>query len=142
MFHNKTQEHKPMKLRIPAQTYCTLCLIIQYQNLVNRTKRLYKLFQDCTKFQISTRLDIIISFLLFLETVRFYSLENSGITRCWPGTKRFWKIRYRLFNAKFLYFLGGPKGVGQLKEDTASLGLKANSKIPAINFAVPSLTIL
>lgn len=60
----------------------------------------------------------------------------------WPITKRFWKVGYRLFNAKFLYFLGGPKGVGQLKEDTASLGLKANSNIPAINFAVPSLTIL
>lgn len=57
--------------------------------------------------------------------------------------KKILESRLQTIQRKKSYnFLGGSKEVGLLKEDTASLGLKANGNIPAINFAVPSLTIL
>ena len=48
-----------------------------------------------------------IALLLFLETVRFYSCESSTEMRYSENTKRFRKSGYRLFHAKFLYFMGG-----------------------------------
>ena len=46
-----------------------------------------------------------ISLLLFLETVRFFNCESTTEMRYSDDTKRFWKSGYRLFHAKFLYFM-------------------------------------
>ncbi|KAK3085496.1 hypothetical protein FSP39_004241 [Pinctada imbricata] len=79
-----------------------------------------------------------ISFLLFLDTVRFYSSMNTKQMRYRQQTKAFWNAGQRLFHNKFLYFMSGPKNVGQLLEPTSEL-LSKNS---GINFAVPDLKIL
>lgn len=50
-----------------------------------------------------------LSFLLFLETVRFFSNQCTTEMRYFPETKRFWRTGYRLFHDKFLYYMGGPK---------------------------------
>ncbi len=44
-----------------------------------------------------------LSFLLFLDTVAFYSCNTTTQMVYLPQTKRFWKTGYRLFHAKFLY---------------------------------------
>lgn len=49
-----------------------------------------------------------LSFLLFLDTVAFYSCKTTTQMVYLPQTKRFWKTGYRLFHAKFLYYMGGP----------------------------------
>ena len=78
-----------------------------------------------------------IAFLLFLETARFFSTSHSSNMWYWDETKRFWKTGYRMFHAKFLYFMGGPKYLGQ-----GPPGISSESMLPEnanINFAVPNL---
>lgn len=60
-----------------------------------------------------------IAFLLFLDTVQFFGLKLSSEMTYRSETKRFWKISYKLFHSKFLYFIGGPKNAGQIKDGVA-----------------------
>lgn len=53
-----------------------------------------------------------LSFLLFMDVVRFLSLGNSSGMRYDDKIKQFWKIGYRLFHGKWLKFMGGPKHTG------------------------------
>ena len=55
-------------------------------------------------------------------------------------TKRFWKTGYRLFHAKFLYFMDGPKNIGTLAENPTRG--KFNPVDVNINFAIPSVSTL
>ena len=81
-----------------------------------------------------------ISMLLFLETVRFYDCDNTSQMRYLEETRRFWKSGFRLFHAKFLYFMGGPKHVGELSQaDSKGFFKPENARI---NFAVPSVNTL
>ena len=81
-----------------------------------------------------------ISMLLFLETVRFYDCDNTSQMQNLEETKCFWKSGYRLFYANFLYFMGGPKHVGELSHaDSKGFFKPENARI---NFAVPSVNTL
>ena len=57
-----------------------------------------------------------ISFLLFLETTRFYSQKHTSEMWYYTETKRFWKTGYRPFHGKFLYYMDGPRNVDQVTE--------------------------
>ena len=83
-----------------------------------------------------------ISLLLFLETVRFYNCESTTEMRYSDDTKRFCKSGYRLFHAKFLYFMGGPKHVGEMSKFDVPHKGKYKPEEGKINFAVPSVTNL
>ena len=52
-----------------------------------------------------------LSFVLFMKTVRFLSASNTLEMRYSEISKLFWKTGYRLFHAKFLNFIGGPKNI-------------------------------
>ncbi|CAC5412156.1 unnamed protein product [Mytilus coruscus] len=82
-----------------------------------------------------------ISFLLFLETVRFMSKRITSEMWYRETTKRFWKTGYRRFHGKFLYFMGGPKSIGHITENLSEPGM-ADPQDARINFAVPSQKIL
>ncbi|XP_062589952.1 uncharacterized protein LOC134251563 [Saccostrea cucullata] len=82
-----------------------------------------------------------IAFLLFLDTVRFCNCDISSKMCYRPETKRFWKIGYKLFHSKFLYFMGGPKNACQIKDGVATRG-KMSTESSQINFVVPSAGVL
>lgn len=80
-----------------------------------------------------------ISLLLFLDVVRWYSLENTANMQYSIDCLKFWKVMYRLFHGKALRFMGGMKSS---KEDvdesnTANCG-GYDPAFSSINFAVPS----
>lgn len=80
-----------------------------------------------------------ISLLLFLDVVRWYSLENTTNMQYSIDCLKFWKVMYRLFHGKALRFMGGMKSS---KEDvnesnTANCG-GYDPAFSSINFAVPS----
>ena len=87
-----------------------------------------KAFQILKKFGLGTQFHALfslivenkfpldnISMLLFWR-LRFYDCDNTSKMRNLEETKRFWKSGYRLFYAKFLYFMGGPKHVDELSQ--------------------------
>jgi hypothetical protein len=79
-----------------------------------------------------------LAFVLFMETVRFFSTKNTSEMRYSDTSKLFWKTGYRLFHTKFLYFMGGPKNIGQISDGVDESGM-LRSKNALINFAVPSV---
>lgn len=79
-----------------------------------------------------------LSFVLFMETVQFFCTTITSEMRYSDTSKLFWKAGYRLFHAKFLYFMGGPKNIGQISNEQAETGT-FNPKNAQINFAVPSI---
>jgi hypothetical protein len=81
------------------------------------------------------------SFLLFLETVRFMSTNITSEMKYGKTTKRFWKTGYRLFHAKLLYFMGGPRNIGKITTGVAQPGMLTSEK-SKINFAVPSTNVI
>ena len=59
----------------------------------------------------------------------------------YPATYKFWFKAYKLFHAKFLRFMGGPKGTGHLVDGKATRGY--NSPLHCdINFAVPKVDLI
>ena len=79
-----------------------------------------------------------IAMLLWLETVRWFSLETCQQMWYWETTKMFWRAGYRLFHGKFLTFMSGPKGIGKFLDQSSTKKLSPEST--EINFAVPSRT--
>ena len=85
-----------------------------------------------------------------MKTRRKYSLLNNTSVHCTCNTcnnsemrysetsKLFWKTGYRLFQPKFLYFMGGPKNIGQISDGVDDSGMLRPEKAQ-INFAVPSI---
>ena len=51
-------------------------------------------------------------------------------------TRQFWEVGYRLFKGKFLRFMAGPRGLGQIVEGTQERGECLTSD-SMINFDVP-----
>ncbi|KAH3776262.1 hypothetical protein DPMN_177682 [Dreissena polymorpha] len=64
-----------------------------------------------------------ISFLLFLDTVEWFSCKTTSEMRyIRPETKKFWEVGYRLFKGKFLRYMGGPRNAGQVVDGSEKRG--------------------
>lgn len=72
-----------------------------------------------------------IVYLLFLDLVEWFSLENGHQMRYTQEVKQFWKVGGKLFKGNFLRFMGGWKNQGQ-----ASLG-NFHPSASSVNFIVP-----
>jgi len=81
-----------------------------------------------------------IAFRLFMDVVRFLSLPTSAAMRYSNDVKLFWRAGYLLFKGKFLRFMGGPKHVGQMDDDT--IDHKFDPLDARINFVVPKAKYL
>ena len=79
--------------------------------------------------------------LLWLETVRWFSIGSTQEIWYLKATKNFWRAGYQLFHGKFISFGPGPRGVGKCVSKT-SPSYKMSPEITQINFAVPSRTTL
>ena len=76
--------------------------------------------------------------LLFFDIVRFYGTTCTTQIKYRPQTKAFWKAGRNLSNNKFLFFMGGPKNIGQ-QIGSGSSSTFLQSENASINFAVPSV---
>ena len=67
-----------------------------------------EMFQIFTKILADERLPLTnIAFLLFLDVVEWYSVENTHCMRYTDEVKRFWNIGLKLFKGKFLRYMSG-----------------------------------
>ena len=83
-----------------------------------------------------------IAFLLFLDVVRWLSLEKSTtFMRYSNDVKLFWQTGLRLFHGRFLRYMSGPKNQGQVIKSETTPG-HFNSQESKINFAVPDRRVL
>ena len=89
---------------------------------------LFKLLHE-DKFPLNN-----IAFLLFLDVVRWYSLENTVNMEYSEEAIKFWRVMYRLFHGKALRFMGGLR----TEQNEGSRGGGYNPGTSSINFAVPS----
>lgn len=80
-----------------------------------------------------------IALLLWLETVRWFSLGTCQEMWYWEVTKMFWRAGHRLFHGKFLSFMSGPRSVGTVLNGTSSTRT-ITPEFTEINFAVPCRT--
>ena len=79
-----------------------------------------------------------IAYLLFLDVVDWYSLEDTRTMRYSDNIKWFWKIGMKLFKGKFLRFMSGMKSKGQCINTCESF----DPALSSINFAVPNRNCL
>ena len=64
-----------------------------------------------------------IAFLLFIDVVRWFSLEGYTTSmRYSEQVKLFWRTGLRLFDGRFLRFMGGPKNKGNILCSESSQG--------------------
>ena len=77
-----------------------------------------------------------IAFLLFVDIIRFYSLENASQMRYNKDTYLFWIYGYLLLKGRFLRFMGGAKFKGALLDGSSSKG-SFSPNDSKINFVVP-----
>jgi hypothetical protein len=82
-----------------------------------------------------------IAFLLFMDVCKCLSKENSSAMRYSDKVKQFWRIGYKLFNGKWLRFMGGSKRRGQVVVGNTEKG-NFNPTESEINFAVPHRAIV
>ena len=82
-----------------------------------------------------------IAFRLFLETVRWFSLDTTSQMTYWDDTKTFWKVAYKIMGDKFILFMSGLKNLGQVVSGECQRGY-SNPCESQINFAVPSTKII
>ena len=78
-----------------------------------------------------------ISWLLFLDVVRWYSLQTTTQMTYSEESMKFWKVLYRLFHGKALRFMSGLKSTGQVTGNETEKGC-FDPQNTAINFAVPN----
>ena len=50
-----------------------------------------------------------ISFLLWIEVIKWFSCRNISTMRYSDATKKFWKLGYRLFGGRFIHYMRGYK---------------------------------
>ena len=92
-----------------------------------------EMFQKFTKILADERLPLTnIAFLLLLDVVEWYSVENTHCMRYTDEVKRFWNIGLKLFKGKFLRYMSGWKNQGQNAKGITK------PEHSCINFAVPS----
>ncbi len=83
-----------------------------------------------------------IAYLLFLDVVRWQSLEkSSSFMRYNDEVRLFWQTGLRLFHGKFLRFMSGPKGSGHITEGMGTHGA-LSPQMSKVNFIVPSRQVL
>ena len=82
-----------------------------------------------------------IAFILFLDVVRWFTLDESTQMRYSDPVKLFWLTGLRLFHGRFLRFMGGPKHTGQIILSETSPG-RFSPQSSKVNFVVPSRTLL
>lgn len=82
-----------------------------------------------------------ISFLLWLEVIRWYQQGTSTTMRYMNQTKLFWKLGWRLFGGRFIRFMGGFKNQSQIVHGETERGY-FNPDSSKLNFAIPSVDIL
>ena len=82
-----------------------------------------------------------ISFLLWIEVVKWFSCVSTTQMRYTDETKLFWKLGWRLFGKRFVNFMGGFKSHGDTVLKMAEVG-KYSPGTSEINFAVPDINIL
>lgn len=75
-----------------------------------------------------------IAFLLFLDVVRWYSLDNTSNMEYSEDCLKFWKVMYRLFHGQSLRFMAGMKSEYSGSDSRGEYSPENSS----INFAVPS----
>ena len=82
-----------------------------------------------------------IAYLLWVEVLKWYTMENTSSMRYSDQTKKFWKLGWRVFGGKFINFMSGYKNTSQVVLGETKKGefSPINSDI---NFAVPSVDIL
>ena len=96
----------------------------------------HRLLED-KKFPVTN-----IAFLLFLDVVRWLSLDKSTtFMRYSDEVKLFWQTGLRLFHGRFLRYISGPKNQGQVIRLETSPG-HFDPKEAKINFAVPDRRVL
>ena len=78
-----------------------------------------------------------IAFLLFLDIIRFYSVESATQMRYSKDTYLFWMYGYLLLKGRFLRFMGGTKFKGTILDGSSDKGSFSPEK-SRINFIVPS----
>ena len=89
------------------------------------------------KFPVSN-----IAFLLFLDVVRWLSLDRSTtFMRYSSDVKLFWQTGLRLFHGRFLKYMSGPKNQGQIINSETSQG-NYDPQESKLNFAVPDRRVL
>ena len=82
-----------------------------------------------------------IAFKLFLDIVRWFSVDNSSLMRYNKSTKDFWRLGYRLFHGRFLRFMSGFKHIGSIVDGRTARGV-FNPQASRVNFAVPDVSII
>ena len=82
-----------------------------------------------------------IAFLLFIDLIKFYSLESATQMRYNKDTYLFWIFGYLLLKGRFIRFMSGTKFKGTLIDRSAIRGSFSPS-ISKINFSVPSESAL
>ena len=78
-----------------------------------------------------------ICFLLFTDSIEWFSCQNTCNMKYQTETMQFWQIGYRLFHGKFLRFMSGLRNYGQVLNKNAERS-ELNPSDSRINFAVPA----
>jgi hypothetical protein len=63
-----------------------------------------------------------ISFLLWVEVVKWYKQDTTSSMRYTEDTKIFWKLAWRHFGEKFVRFMTGFKNMAQINSGSAKRG--------------------
>jgi hypothetical protein len=81
-----------------------------------------------------------IALQLFCDVADWYSHESVTSMRYSRNVKRFWALGYKLFQEKFIRFMGGPKTAGQ--NCAGGQPVKFGTSDSKVNFITPSRHIL
>ena len=82
-----------------------------------------------------------IAYLLWVEVLRWYTMENTSSMRYSEQTKKIWKLGMRMFGGRFIHFMSGHKNTSQVVLGESDKG-EFSPIDSEINFAVPSVDIL
>lgn len=83
-----------------------------------------------------------ISFMLWMEVVKWFGCGNTSTMRYSDATKKFWKLGYRLFGGSFIHYMAGFKNTNSLDEKNRLEKGVYSPEVSDINFAVPDLKVL
>ena len=79
---------------------------------------------------------------LFWDVIKFSQADNIQGMRFTPAVKEFWAVGLALFHSKFIRYMGGFKGRGQLVWEDNKSKEKLTTDFKNVNFVVPHKNIL
>ena len=79
---------------------------------------------------------------LFWDVIKFSQADNILGMRFTPAVKEFWAVGLALFHSKFIRYMGGFKGRGQLVWEDNKSKEKLTTDFKDVNFVVPHKNIL